>query len=435
MAANDLAPGEVVDLPFTTWPRQWVNDQRESPSWIWVSNLSIDPSEELSDLDIRGPIGPLRTPIRAGDNLEISIWPVVDDLVDRARCELRLVWETLSERDAMHLQTAIVGICQAQKIDATDALCFFAQSYLMYRDWKYARKKQPGLLERQPVLPTDLQQSDELYGAYIEHGVLPLTSVSQLLEYWQALGGRLLGGFPGQRVGDGERPCYVRMPTRVLSPAGVQKVYGDAAVRSSPAKYEMRLSGNTWRVIFDGGETFCYTLKGLKYLAVLIENAGRTYRALELVQIVDEPGSGSEASALADNDLREADYMDSREEVGDKAYSDDMNQRLRQIVENELEIALDSGDTERIQELAEEAELIRVGRSQLKGKAGRSRNFSDSREKARKSVWSVLNTARKKFKDDIPALWKHLDKNLSTGVEFTYQADPEVKWEISWSNS
>ena len=119
MAERAPSRGEVQDIPFATWPRQWIAEHPQC--WIWASNRRMAEVSAAITPDIRGPMGECVLPSKAGDRVEIIVCPMPDGS-EVSRCELVLAQEALSSSHAGILDTAISQIMQVQRIDAPDSL-------------------------------------------------------------------------------------------------------------------------------------------------------------------------------------------------------------------------------------------------------------------------------------------------------------------------
>ena len=272
----------------------------------------------------------------------------------------------------MQLQTALVVVCQAQRIDATEALCYMTHLYMMHRDLRHARRVEPTLLENQPDLPLEGVQPDDQMAIWMAWGLHPVTSVEGLLDFWWAIGARFSSGLPGVTVDSASRLNYTQIPARVLRPEAVHTVYGAPSVdgeHGSEPPNSMIQSGNTWTVRFRGKAVIYTRLKGLDYLSRLLEAPNKEISAVELVRLSSAAPTTS-ASAIGPTDDQSAEFEVPLVVVDDD-YIKEMDQNICDLV-NEEELRRKFEDQEGVDMAKGEREKIERIRGRVVGLGGRS---------------------------------------------------------------
>ena len=121
----------------------------------------------------------------------------------------------------------------------------------------------------------------------------------------------------------------------------------------------------------------------------------------------------------------------SRQEISDATALSEYHSRLVEA-RGELEIASLSNDKAAVQRLTHEVDAIHAELKSTIGLGGRSREFTDADEKARKSVQAAIRRSIVAIENIHEPLARHLIY-ISTGREVVYQPEQETQWDISHS--
>lgn len=165
--------------------------------------------------------------------------------------------------------------------------------------------------------------------------------------------------------------------------------------------------GGIWQLSFDGVQVQINDLKGLHDIRQLLLRPNQAIHCTELmgVQAVDE------GVAVID-------------EKAKKAYRKRILDLQAEL--EEAEILLHS---DRIARLQEEYDQLIEHLSRSIGKGGATRKVAGSVEKCRSAVTWRIRSAIKKVAEVHPALAKHLDISIKTGVFCEYTPEYEVDWQ------
>lgn len=182
---------------------------------------------------------------------------------------------------------------------------------------------------------------------------------------------------------------------------------------ASPSKpqYALLNEGATWRMIFEGKETTVPDSKGIRYLAQLLANPGKSFTALELAH----PEAAQER--FVQSDLEATDTHSLRE-----------YKRHLQRIEEDLEEARAYGREDDILRLEDEKDAILKHLSGVAATDGKPR-LSGEKEKARKSVSAALRRALSSISGQSQDAFLFLNANLSFGSRFSY-GSVDCRWEV-----
>src|SRR6185312_9551377 len=76
-----------------------------------------------------------------------------------------------------------------------------------------------------------------------------------------------------------------------------------AVATGGTATAVLRREGDVWRVEFEGRTRFVKDAKGLRHLALLLDNPGVEFHAVDMVGAAEGTASGGRASAAGDADV------------------------------------------------------------------------------------------------------------------------------------
>jgi eukaryotic-like serine/threonine-protein kinase len=251
-----------------------------------------------------------------------------------------------------------------------------------------------------------------------------------LLEHASALAARGEGG-DRKRVGamldEAARLC------EELGMAGLQERIAALRERPSAAPLEsdavFRQEGEFWTIAYRGQTFRLRDVKGLRYIASLLANAGREMHVLELVSATTESPADARAR-LAGDDLVGSWPSDVDPVLDDQAKAD-YARRLEEL-EAELDQARGWSDTERAARLEDELDLLTGELARAVGLRGRDRTFSSPAERARISVTKAIRTAIRLIDKHSPDLAAHFEASLQTGRFCSYgtRGAPPLSWSL-----
>lgn len=166
--------------------------------------------------------------------------------------------------------------------------------------------------------------------------------------------------------------------------------------------------GKEWRVAFEGKTIALPDIKGVGFIAQLLQRPGAEVHVADLLGVsTDQRGV----------------------EIADDAALAAYRHRVR-----ELQAALDRADARGDAEagIAAQAELdhLAVELKRATGKGGRVRLTGDDAERARKSATNRIRDAVRAIAELHPSLGRHLDHAVSTGTFCVYAPEHPVAWEV-----
>jgi predicted ATPase len=187
--------------------------------------------------------------------------------------------------------------------------------------------------------------------------------------------------------------------------------------------------GDYWIIKFSGTTTHLKDLRGLSYIAHLLQNPGREIHALDLVQLV-EGVPGRRSPAIAPDELP-SEERGGGEELLDPTARSQYKRRLAELQED-VERARATNDLERVARMEAEVDALTRELGSSLGLGGRPRKTAGPAERARISVTKAIREAVKRIADRDPALGRHLRATLRTGIFCCYAPDARVP--SSWDS-
>jgi len=174
------------------------------------------------------------------------------------------------------------------------------------------------------------------------------------------------------------------------------------ATPDKPARVVLRRQGDTWTVSYAGQEAHLPDLKGLHDLAALVDTPGRPVHVMRL--LTGEPPTATVgADAVLDASARAA-----------------YRQRLA-----ELDAEADRyHDPHRAERARLERDALLHELAAATGLGHRDRRLGDATESARKTVSSRIRDALRRIERVHPALARHLDSSVATGIWCSYTPQP-----------
>jgi len=217
-------------------------------------------------------------------------------------------------------------------------------------------------------------------------------------------------------------------PARGKGAAGPPKA--TRAPATARAGNVFRRDGEHWTVIYQGGVSSLKDSKGVRYIAALVHEPEREFHVLDLSVLTEsvpvDGGSGTEEELTA-ADVHVGGASDSGPRLDARARAA-YKQRLKDL-EAELEDAEHFHDVERVDRLAAEIESIRGELSAAYGLGGRIRKLGGGHEQARKNVTNAIRYTLVRIQKVHPALGRHLQSAIRTGLFCVYRPEHPTAWE------
>jgi hypothetical protein len=178
----------------------------------------------------------------------------------------------------------------------------------------------------------------------------------------------------------------------------------------SEGAYQFRLQGNAWIVAYDGKVSVVDDSRGMRFIAYLLANLGKSIHAEKLIETVDGQAkpTGSNGAIL--------------DAQAQKAYQ----QRLGEL-EEEIDEAKRFADLARHERLCEEREKVIEELTAAKGLRGRRRATAEA-DRNRCLIKMALKRALTDLKNPQPELHQHLKCSLHTGHTLCYAPEAVLPW-------
>jgi tetratricopeptide (TPR) repeat protein len=189
----------------------------------------------------------------------------------------------------------------------------------------------------------------------------------------------------------------------------------------------LRREGDYWALSFEDQSIALRDLKGLHYLARLLEHPGREFHVLDLVAggvAPAEPPPGRtepESTSLGWGDSGV--LLDAQAK---NAY----RRRLAEI-DDDIEEARQLGDNGRLAQSEAERDFMIRELSRAFGLGGRARRAGSASERARVSVTRAIRHAVTRIGHHHASLGEHLDRAIRTGTYCVYL--PDTRMTASWT--
>jgi class 3 adenylate cyclase/predicted ATPase len=222
----------------------------------------------------------------------------------------------------------------------------------------------------------------------------------------------------------------VSLPRRQLAVSAPGTSPAPAAPASSaPMAETFRCEGDYWTLAFDGQVCRIRDMRGLHYLADLLQHPNDAMHALRLIT-----GDGADADAqprgarLPAADARPLSASDSGAVLDAQARAA-YKQRITAL-QAELDSARTWHDQGRIDALREELDFLTHELAQAVGLGGRARRIGSPAERARTTVTKAIKNALKKIHAHHTPLGQYLMRTIKTGTCCAYTPDPRSS--VSW---
>jgi tetratricopeptide (TPR) repeat protein len=183
-----------------------------------------------------------------------------------------------------------------------------------------------------------------------------------------------------------------------------------------------RREGDYWSVVFEARTVRVRDLKGMRYLARLLADPGREFHVLDLAAAeAGERPRTRRRSPTAPSHIAFGDAGELLDARAKEAY----RRRLAEI-DDDIEQAQASGDTERATQADVERDFLVRELSRAVGLSGRGRRAGSASERARAGVTRAIRQATARISEHHPQLGTHLDRSIRTGTYCSYLPDPRA---------
>ena len=214
--------------------------------------------------------------------------------------------------------------------------------------------------------------------------------------------------------------------------ARIAEIRGPGGVTAVPPLVEaasMHREGEYWTIVFAGRTTRLRDVKGLRYLAALVEEPGRELHVFDLLAVTE---GGAPTSASVPEGLR-ATRAESAESdlAADTRARAAYREALREL-EEEVSCAEAAKDLGRAARARERLEVLHAELAATYGLGGQMRRAAGSPlERARKAVYNRINTAIARLDDEHAELARHLTKAIRTGTTCVYLPARPMRWDVA----
>lgn len=205
---------------------------------------------------------------------------------------------------------------------------------------------------------------------------------------------------------------------------------GDTSLEATPDQYAFRRRGDYWSISYEGKPFLLRYAKGLHYIAHLLRHPRKRFTVFELTAIANPIASGASGTPSITLDKYEVNLG-----LGDAGFNLDAK-ALKQYkdalksLDDDLEIAHQLNDSERIYELQAEIEMIRRQLALDTGLGGRSRKAVDTADRARRAVFASYERALGRILENDKKLWQHLRNAVKTGHSLVYDPEEVPDWKL-----
>src|SRR4051794_393621 len=207
-----------------------------------------------------------------------------------------------------------------------------------------------------------------------------------------------------------------------------------AAPAPAGAAAALRREGDVWRVEYEGRTRYVRDAKGLRHLALLLDNPGVEFHAVDIVGATEgttaAPGARATAAGDSDVEARRAGDGDAGALLDPQAKRE-YRSRLEDL-RAEIEEAESFNDPERAARAREEMEFIARELSSAVGLGGRDRKAASNAERARVNVTRAVKGVIRRIAAEDESLGRELETTVHTGYFCRYEPDPRhpVAWQV-----
>jgi len=207
-----------------------------------------------------------------------------------------------------------------------------------------------------------------------------------------------------------------------------------AATVPAPAEgltASLRREGDVWRVEFEGRTRYVKDAKGLRHLALLLDNPGVEFHAVDIVGAAEGTTAAGRTGVAGDADVEVRRGDGDAGALLDPQAKREYRARLEDL-RAEIEEAEDFNDPERAARAREEMESIARELSSAVGLGGRDRKAASNAERARVNVTRAVKGVIRRIAAEDESLGRELETTVHTGYFCRYEPDPRhpVTWQV-----
>ncbi len=216
---------------------------------------------------------------------------------------------------------------------------------------------------------------------------------------------------------------------------------GEVSSEDDESKNVIAKEGDIWTITFQGNASRLRDMKGMKYIATLLQYPDRNFAATELVNLAEyQPRESSKQKQkrtrvdALELGLRETTNLGDRGEAADQKTLSQLEGRLAEI-QKEKEEANELQNWETREELEDEEEKLHQYMRQTLGLWGKSRRSGSHADKARINVTRAIKRVLDKIRKQDERLAAYLESTIKTGYQALYTPDPNnpVFWTFNIS--
>ncbi len=249
--------------------------------------------------------------------------------------------------------------------------------------------------------------------------------------------GEWLREFEGFRDGALEEMERLGYELRAREPEVVEQnallqTTGPERTKSRDDPNVFRQSGDMWEIAYTDGKGFhLHDLKGLHYIAYLLDNPGEDVSALDLEKSHPDSPDDTQAMQISAAQLDEnglaTSSTDDRQPVLDEKAKQEYKDKLESL-QDEREQAEQLGDEKRLERINKKTDAISRELNSAQAIFGKSRIFANQNERCRKRVTETIRTSLVKLRTNHKELGEHLDASIKTGGYCSYTSQEEISW-------
>lgn len=201
---------------------------------------------------------------------------------------------------------------------------------------------------------------------------------------------------------------------------------------SGLAENVFRKEGAVWAMSFGDDEIVRLPdMKGFNYIAYLLSRPNKDISVVELATI----HAKLDVKEMGEEELKEGNLTSSKEKekdigtmldpVAKREYQEAINK-----IDNNIEIAEDTNNTEKVASLKEEKRFIAMELASAMGLAGRDRKLDDKTKNLADAVRKCIKDSIEKIKEEktLKLLSQHLEEYIKTGYFCRYCPIDDSHW-------
>lgn len=188
-----------------------------------------------------------------------------------------------------------------------------------------------------------------------------------------------------------------------------------------------RSDGEVWTITYGGRTIRLRNAKGLRYLERLLRRPGRGLHVADLVVDARPPDPAPAKRESKGASARTLAGLGHAGKLLDARARAEYFERLRDV-RGELSEAVEKRDIGWAESLRSEADHIETELCAAYGLFGRPRSAADLTERMRKAVTNRIRWSIRRIGQHHPALRRHLEASVRTGIVCSYVPERPVPW-------